>query len=125
MKPYARADRVAEHIKRTLSGLLGRQIKDPRLSGAIISAVRITKDLRYAKVYYSVPGDETSRQAALEGFESARGFAKRALASELDLRFMPELQFVYDDSYDYGSRIEQLLASLKTEDGSDRSTPED
>jgi ribosome-binding factor A len=120
MKPYARSDRVAEQIQHIVAELLRREIKDPRLAGITITGAKVSRDLRYAKVYYAVPGNEGIRQAALEGFKQAHGFLKRVLAERLNLRYMPELQFFYDQSIDYGDRIEKLLKAVRSENDSHR-----
>lgn len=113
MKPYARSDRVAGLIKQILAELLTTQISDPRLATATITAVKLSRDLRIAKIYFTIHGDESVRRAAGEGFKRARGFFKRELAQQLDLRYMPDLVFYYDDSIDYGEHIEKLLKTVK------------
>ncbi len=126
MKGYSRADRVAGLIQRTLSEILLREVKDPRLEMAVITAVKVSPDLKNARIYFSVPGGETERrQDAAEGFRSAGGFIKRYLGDRLDLRYMPELKFFYDESFDYGARIDKLLKSLEDGNGSDRGASEE
>lgn len=120
MKPYSRSDRVAGLIQQVIAELLHRNIKDPRLAAATITGVKVSRDLRIAKIYYAIPGDDAQRQAALAGFEQARGFMKRELAQRMELRYMPDLKFFYDESIDYGARIEQLLKAAKQKDDSDR-----
>lgn len=117
MRPYTRADRVAVIVQRTLSDILLREIKDPRLTMASITGVKMSKDLRHARVYFVVTGGETSPEDAAQGFRQASGVMKRFMGRELDLRYMPEIEFFHDDSYDYGSRIEQLLHTLKPDNG--------
>ncbi|MBI9081970.1 MAG: 30S ribosome-binding factor RbfA [Desulfobacterales bacterium] len=118
MKPYARSERVSGHLQRVLSELLQRQVKDPRLAKATITDVQLTRDLKIARIYFSVTGGKTEAPAVVKGFESARGFVKRTLAAELGLRYMPDLEFFYDESFDYGARINQVLKSLERENGS-------
>jgi len=118
MKPYERSDRIRGHLLRILSETLRRHIKDPRLEAAVISGAKLTRDLRIARVYYTVPGGPTRIEEARQGFESARGFIKRTLARELGLRYMPNLEFFYDESFDYGERIDQVLKSIERENGS-------
>ncbi len=116
MKPYARSDRVAGLIQQVLAELLQKEISDPRLAQASITTVRMTRDLRIAKIYFATKGEEGAPQAALEGFERAKGFVKRELAQRLGLRYMPDLKFFYDDSIDHGARIDQLLKMVKEDD---------
>ena len=127
MKPFSRAQRVGGQIQRLLSEFIQREIKDPRLSAVIITGIKMTRDLRIARIYYTVQSAMTAagREAAAAGLESAKGYLKRSLAAELGLRYMPELQFFHDDSLDYGARIEQLLESLKSDHEPDRSPSEE
>jgi ribosome-binding factor A len=102
-----------------MAELLLRQISDPRLDGAVITGVKVSGDLRQAKIYFSAPGGEKGHQAAQEGFQQARGFIKRELAQRLGLRYMPDLRFFYDASIDYGAHIEALLKTVKPTDEKD------
>jgi ribosome-binding factor A len=116
MKPYSRSDRVGGLIQQEMAVLLRKEISDPCLSGATITAVKVSADLRIAKIYFTAAGIAGAPQAAMEGFQRARGFIKRELAQRLRLRFMPELQFFYDDSIDRGARIDQLIKMVKEND---------
>lgn len=120
MKPYARSDRVAGLIQQVLAELLHKEIRDPRVSTATITGVKVSRDLRIAKIYFSTAGDPKLRKAAIDGFNQARGFVKRELAQRVDLRYMPDLKFFYDESIEYGSRIEQLLKAAKQKDEGSR-----
>jgi ribosome-binding factor A len=113
MKPFSRSDRVGGLIQKNLADMLLKEISDPRLARATITGVKVSADLRLAKIYFSALGDDKSPAAALEGFNSAQKFIKRELAQRLGLRYMPELKFFYDESIDYGARIEQLLKAVK------------
>ena len=119
MTPFSRADRVSGLIQEALSDLIKKDIHDPRLKMATITSVKMSPDLKRARIYFSVYGDSSKVEAAVKGFESARGFIKRSLAPRLGLRYMPDLIFFYDDSFDYGSHIENLLKRLTTENGRD------
>ena len=124
MKPFSRADRVSGQIQRAISDLLYKRISDPRLKNAAISEVKMSADLKLAKIYYTLPDKESARADALAGFNSASGFVKRTLARELGLRYMPDLKFYYDDSFDYGAKIDNLLKTLKTNDETDSKSSE-
>ena len=121
MKAYPRSDRIGGLIHRTLSNLLQRHISDPRLLMATITGVKMSRDLRKANVYFATSGGEEANARATEGFESAMGYIKRTIARELGLRYMPELKFLYDESFDYGSKIDNVLESIRMPgaDGSD------
>ena len=119
MIPFSRADRVSGLIQEALSDLLRKDIHDPRLKMATITNVKMSPDLKLARIYFSIYGDSSKAEAAAKGFESARGFIKRTLAPKLGLRYMPDLIFFYDESFDYGSHIESLLKKITTENGRD------
>jgi ribosome-binding factor A len=122
MKPFERADRVSMQIQRELSGLLKKGISDPRLERAVITGVKTAKDLKSARVYVCAPGEEGARQQVMEGFERARPFIKRELARRLGLRYMPDIRFYYDESLDYGARIDGVLKNLHAVNGSDNTS---
>ena len=117
MKPFARSDRVCGHIQKALSDILLKKIKDPRLEFATITNVKMSRDLRIARIYFTTTGDKKSAEEALEGFKSAIGYVKRTLAGQLGLRYMPELNFFYDESFDYGSHIDKILKDVKADNG--------
>ena len=116
MKPYSRSDRVGGLIQQEMAVLLRKEISDPCLAAATITAVRVSADLRNAKIYFTATGIADAPRAALAGFQRARGFIKRELAQRLGLRFMPDIQFFYDDSIDRGARIEELIKMVKEDD---------
>lgn len=124
MTTFTRAERVAGKVQRVLSEILTTRVKDPRFEMVTITAVIMTADLKLAKVYFSTAGDMDKAEQARRGFKTARGYIKRALARELGLRYMPDLRFYYDDTFDTSARIDKLLKSLKS-DGSDHPIPEE
>ena len=113
MKPFSRSDRVGGQIQRALSDLLLKNVSDPRLAGATITGVKMTRDLRIAKIYFTTPGGKAKCRETEEGFKSAVGYVKRNLGRLLGLRYMPALHFYYDESFDYGANIEKLIQSTK------------
>jgi ribosome-binding factor A len=115
MKPFSRSDRVSGQIKKVLSDILLKKIKDPRLESATITGVKMSRDLKFARVYFVTSGGKESMEGAIEGFKSALGYVKRKLAAQLGLRYMPELRFFYDDSLDYGSHIDKIIKAVKSE----------
>ncbi len=119
MIPFSRADRVSGLIQEVLSELLKKKIRDPRLAMATITSVKMSRDLKMARIYFTIYGDSEKSEAAVKGFESARGFIKRSLARRLGLRYMPDLKFFYDESFEYGSHIDQLLEKISTENEPD------
>ncbi|MBW1759373.1 MAG: 30S ribosome-binding factor RbfA, partial [Deltaproteobacteria bacterium] len=121
MKPFTRSDRVGTKIQKVLSELLRKSINDPRLETTTITGVKMSRDLRLAYIYFITSKDSTSnskksKEESIKGFNSALGFLKRSLARQLGLRYMPNLKFYYDESFDYGSRIDSVLESIKKEE---------
>jgi ribosome-binding factor A len=104
--------RVSELIRTMLVDLLHTQFNDPRLEGITITQVTVTPDTTRADVYYTVLGDEEARRTAREGLESASGRLRREVGARTRLRNTPALVFHWDQSLDYGERIEQLLDEL-------------
>lgn len=124
MMSFSRSERVREEIRKHLSDILLREVDDPRIRMSTISDVTMTRDLRIARVYYAVSGERKKRDAAKRGFQKARGYLKRALADRLNLRYMPDLEFYYDDSFDYGATIDNLLKAVQVENGSNHTPSE-
>ena len=122
MIPFARSERIGGLIQKILSEMLKKEIADPRLKMATITEVEVSHDLKLARIYFTVPKGKHKKDAAIKGFNSARGFIKRILAHEMDLKYMPDIKFIYDESLEYGAHIEALIKKTKIEDGSDHST---
>jgi ribosome-binding factor A len=107
-----RLDRVNQLIREEISLLLQRELKDPRLGFVTVTEVETSRDLRSAKVFVSVLGDEAQWAASLAALASARGFIRNWLRQHLDLRTTPELDFRADRSMEHAARIQQLLRQL-------------
>ena len=122
MSPFSRADRVGGLIQKVLSNILNKNIRDPRLKMATITSVKVSRDLKHARIYFTASSGIQKKGDAIEGFNSAHGFIKRTLAHELDLKYMPHLKFFYDESIEYGAHIDELIESTKSENGSNHST---
>ncbi len=104
-----RMRRVDEAVRAVLGAAIASDVKDPRVGFVTVTAVKTSPDLRHARVFVSVLGDEAARAASLDGLRSAHGFLQRRVAAELTLRHTPTLTFEYDDSVDRGMRITELL----------------
>ena len=104
-----RMRRVDEAVREVLSAAIAQDLKDPRVGFVIVTGVDTSPDLRHARVYVSVLGDENTRELSLEGLRSAHGVLQRRIATELTLKHTPTLTFLYDDSVDRGMRISELL----------------
>jgi ribosome-binding factor A len=110
---YQRSDRVGDRLLEVIAELLRREIHDPRLQWLNLTGVKVSKDLRHAKVFFSLLGGGGDRQEALAGLKSAGGFIRARLGKKLDLRFVPTLEFLYDDSEEEARRIDALLDKVK------------
>lgn len=110
-----RLDRVNQLIREEISLLLQRELKDPRLGFITVTEVATSPDLRSAKVFVSVLGDEAQWTASLSALSGARGFIRNWLRQHLDLRVTPELSFRPDRSMAHAARIQQLLKQLGTD----------
>jgi ribosome-binding factor A len=122
-KSYPRGRRVGDQVQRTLSDLLRREVRDPRLGMVTITEVRMSKDLAYATVFYSVLGaDEAQAQEILDGAaDQLRGPLGRAL----HLRHAPELRFTRDELIAEGARMSQLIHTAVAQDRERRGTADD
>lgn len=123
-RPFDRTTRVGALIHEGVSGLLQTAINDPRLASATVTGVKMTSDLKLAKIYFVVSDMVSTKENALAGFEQAKGFIKYTLAQKLKLRYMPDLQFFYDDSIDYGFHIDSVLKNIANEHTTDHQPTE-
>ena len=104
-----RINRINEEIQKELSSLL-RSLKDPRVQGGMVTITHVdtTSDLRYSRIFVSVL-DKSQEKDVVKGLKSAAGYLRRELGASLRLRYTPELQFIADDSIEYGAHILELL----------------
>ena len=110
-----RADRVGPLIFEELSRLLIYKLEDPRLEGVTFTRVVISKDLRIAKAYFSLIGEQPQINDAEVALNRAKGLFKKAIGANLHLRYMPELQFHYDKNLDYAEKINRIIADVNKE----------
>jgi ribosome-binding factor A len=114
-----RLDRVNQLVKEEISFLLQRELKDPRLGFVSVTEVAVSPDLREARVYVSVLGDEAAWRSSLAALDSARGFVRNWLAPRLRLRAIPNVTFHPDRSMAHAARIQTLLERLREPDGTE------
>ena len=114
---YPRSARVAERIQAEVASMLLREVKDPRVRNVVITKVEMTPDLRTARVYFSRFGEDKGSEAEIEegreGLERAKGFLKRMVASRLQLKRAPNLEFRVDIGLSYADHIDHLLHGLE------------
>jgi ribosome-binding factor A len=109
----SRQDKVAEAIRQEASVIIHDKLKDPRLGFVTITNVEITPDLRYAKIFFSVLGNEEAYKKTKDALDSASGFVRKLVAQRLNFRFAPEIAFYDDRSTEYSVRIEEILNEIK------------
>ena len=114
-KEYSRSQRMAEQIRRELAGLVRDEIKDPRVNWVSFTAVKVSRDLSSAVVYFTVLNDD-EREMAGEGLNKATGFIRRELGKRIRSRIVPSLRFVYDVSIERGNTMESLIAKARSSD---------
>ena len=112
---YQRSDRVGDLLLEVISETLRRDIRDPRVRDVALTAVKMSKDLRHARVYFNLlSGGAGPHDQASAGLKSASGFIRTKAAKQLNLRFAPTIEFTYDESADEAQRIDALLKQVKT-----------
>ncbi|MDQ6887874.1 MAG: 30S ribosome-binding factor RbfA [Gemmatimonadota bacterium] len=109
-----RSERVAERIREEAATFLTDGVKDPRVTAFVtVTGVDITPDMRHAKIFVSLLGDEQAKNESFEGLQSVTGHLRTRLAKSLRLRFAPEIEFRRDQSVERAGRIESLLAQIR------------
>ena len=110
-----RPGRVQEAIRQEVSKILHDEIRDPRLGFMTITGVELTNDLRFARIYFSVLGDDKAKKLALKGLNSAKGYIKGLLGDRIKLRYMPDIEFKIDETLDRTQHIFDLFEQIKKE----------
>ncbi|MCX5726079.1 MAG: 30S ribosome-binding factor RbfA [Candidatus Saganbacteria bacterium] len=110
-----RTERLSELVKEMVSGILRKDVSDPRIGFVSITDVKFTEDLKFARIYVSIYGGEEAKTEAMAGLKSATRFIRSNLAQKLDLRIMPDINFICDDSIEKGSRVLALMERLNME----------
>jgi len=111
---YQRSERVGELLTEVIADVLREDIRDPRVTAVTITAAKVTKDLRQARIYFTILGGASeNKDAVLAGLKSALGFIRARIGKQLKLRFVPAIEFFYDNSIDEAERIEKLLRQVK------------
>jgi ribosome-binding factor A len=110
---YQRSDRVGDLLLEVIAELLRREIRDPRLQWLNLTGVKVSKDLRHANVFFNLLGAAEDKNAAMAGLRSAAGFIRSKVGKKLNLRFVPAIEFTYDESEEEARRIDTLLNKVK------------
>ena len=116
MKTNNRLSRINDEIMKELSQIIRGELKDPRI-GAMTSVIRVetTQDLKYAKVFVSVLGNEKEKENVMKGLQNAGGFIRRLIAQRINLRYTPEFRFKLDESAEYAIHMDQLFSQIAKE----------
>ena len=114
MQPSRRPQRLALQIQREISLMISRGLKDCHINGFItVTGVRMSPDLKYARVFISQLGSENEKKGNLDALRNAAGQVRHELGSRIRTRYLPEIDFVPDTSQEYGDRIDSLLAEIR------------
>ncbi len=111
-------ERIASAITKELSYIFANEVKDEHIKNIVITDCKVTNDLSFAKVYFRLL-DDSKKTETLKSLEHASGYIRKELAERIDIRHIPELTFVYDDSIDYGIKIENILEEIHKEERED------
>ena len=107
-----RVEKLQELMKQEISDIIFHELKDPRIGFVTVTSVACTEDLREAKIYVSVMGDEKKARDTLNGLNSSLGFVRREIGKRIRLRFTPEIGFALDTSLSYSDHIQRLLNEI-------------
>lgn len=118
-----RREKLQELFKEETSAILQRRLRDPRIGFVSVTDVELSPDLRHAKIFVSVLGDEEAKRRTMEGLERAAGFVRSELGRRITLRHTPEILFRLDDSIERGTRITALLREAARQDFSQQDSP--
>ncbi|MDP2910982.1 MAG: 30S ribosome-binding factor RbfA [Candidatus Omnitrophota bacterium] len=110
-----RSDRVEGQLRKEISKILQEDIKDPRIGFVTITRIDLTKNLRYARIYFSILGDDNAKEESLAGIKSSIGYIRKLIAERMNLRYVPELYFILDNSIEYSINLEKTFERIKHE----------
>ena len=109
---FKRSEKVSEAVHELVSELLVKGLKDPRIGFVTITGVKVTDDLRQAKVYFTVIGTDEEKKATTAGLNSSRSFIRKEMGKKFRMKYVPDVEFIYDESVEYGMRIESILKEI-------------
>jgi len=118
MTQHKRAERVGDLIKKEISQIIQYELKDPGIGFVTITAVELSGDLKHARIFYSVLGDENAKEESSSALKRACGFIQHEIGKRLRLRYTPEICFLFDTSVEYGAHIETLIKKIHNSCGS-------
>jgi ribosome-binding factor A len=118
MSTHSRPERVGQEIQAAIGQILARgELRDPRIGYITITGVKVSPDLRVARVFYSMLGTEKEREETQKGLDAAKGYVRREVTSAVNLRVSPEIFFSFDESVGEGDKIDRLLREVRQKEG--------
>ena len=118
MSTHSRPERVGQEIQAAIGQILARgELRDPRIGFITITGVKVSPDLRVARVFYSMLGTEKEREDTQKGLEAAKGYVRREVTATVNLRVSPEIFFSFDESVGEGDKIDRLLREVRQKEG--------
>ena len=112
MPEFKRSRRVSELLREEISTIITQQLKDPLIGLVTVTSIKLTDDLKLARVYFSILGDAKTREDSRRGLERAAKFIRSEIGHKTNLKYVPELEFYYDETIDYAQNIELLLKEI-------------
>ncbi len=118
MTTHSRPERVGQEIQAAIGQIIARgELRDPRIGFITITGVKVSPDLRVARVFYSMIGSEKEREETQKGLDAAKGYVRREVTSAVNLRVSPEIFFSFDESVGEGDKIDRLLRKVREKEG--------
>ncbi|HYI02163.1 30S ribosome-binding factor RbfA [Hyalangium sp.] len=118
MTTHSRPERVGQEIQAAIGQILARgELRDPRIGFITITGVKVSPDLRVARIFYSMIGTQKEREETQKGLDAAKGYVRREVTSAVNLRVSPEIFFSFDESVGEGDKIDRLLREVREKEG--------
>lgn len=114
---YKRKDRVGDLLKREIAEIIQSELKDPGLGFVTVTGAKLSADLKQARIFYSVLGDENSKKKTASALKRASGFIQKEIGRRLKLKYTPQILFQFDGSVEYGAHIEGLIEEIHRTEG--------
>ncbi|MCC6544287.1 MAG: 30S ribosome-binding factor RbfA [Nitrospirae bacterium] len=116
MQQYKRTDRIGDQIRAEIADIIARKLKDPRVGFVTVTSVDVSDDLRHAKVYISILGDEKTQVETMKGLNSASGYVRGEIGRRIKIKFTPDIVFRLDNSLEEAAHVLDILDHIKKED---------
>ena len=116
MQQYRRTDRLGDQIRAEIADIIAKKLKDPRVGFVTVTSVDVSADLRHAKVYVSILGDEKTQTETMKGLNSASGFVRGEIGRRIKIKFTPDIVFRQDNSLEQAAHVLDILGHIKKEE---------